>query len=246
MFAKSVSFPLSLRWYLALTSLLYAISSQGFIQEKRFTDFNTKFSTSDNLNERLVNHRLLTQWLESIMDLGLKKSFEDTNTNGFAFSVTTVRFRQRLSVFDQRIFSQAVAQQVLFPKVRFYDCNQYFCKAEQEVGAFLPNAHYTSNYRFLKINKSEEIESLKIPKQLFKETQRYPKYIVLQLATDWSQYFHRASSISVFEPDATEGWLQISSYQTISLTRVGSVGRSTLKSALEEQIQSFLMAFAKL
>jgi hypothetical protein len=243
MSAKSV---MSFREFFILTAFSFIFSTQGFSQEKRFTNLNSNFSTTDNLNGRFSSHKLLTTWIESIMDLGLKKNFEGTNTNGFALSLTTVRFRQRLNVFEQTFFSQAAAQQVLFPSIRFYDCNQFFCKAEQVVGTFLPNAHFTANFRFLKLNNPSEIATLTIPKELFKDTQRFPKYIVLQLATDWSQYFHRASSISVFEPDPTEGWLQISSYQTISLTRVGSVGRATLKSALEDQIQSFLIAFVKL
>jgi hypothetical protein len=219
---------------------------QFLVQGKTYTDLKSRFSTGASFNSPNEKHRKFTLWTESIVNLKLHPSFEKTNTHGFAFYQTTLRFHQNLNTLERSIFNHPNVQGILFPLVKFYDCTIEACRAQQEISALLPDAHYVSHYRFLKIDDETDLQTKGLPRELFHDTSHFPKYLLVQLATDWSQYFHRASSIAVFEPDNEGGWIRISSYQTMSLTAISSIGKGTLKSALEDQVQSFLIAFKKL
>ena len=240
-------------WFKASPWILIAtlsLSLQAFARpgssSPRFVDLKTTFGTAPSFSGAYANQRPWVLWGESLFPITLKKNFEGSNSHGFAFSRTTVKFRQNLALLDQPIYQQARAQKVLFPNINYTDCLPQRCLAEQEVGPLLPNAHYVSHYQLLKFNSAQELANAKIPATLIGSGDRFPKYVMIQLATDWSQYFHRAISITVFEPEVAKGWIRINSYQTLSLTSVGAMGKGYIRSSLKKQVESFLIAFGKI
>jgi hypothetical protein len=210
------------------------------------SDLRIQFSTGSKLQGAHANHGEGTRWNESLFKIGLKTSFEATTTHGFTFSKITVRFQKPLALLERNDLRNADAQKLLFPNIEYSGCTNLGCRARQEVGPMLPDAQYISYYRFIKIDNAEQMKSLKVPTTLFRNTTTYPKYVAVQLATNWNNYFHRASSITTFEPGASPDEILVSSHQTLSLTQVGAMGKTWIKSSIEKQVQSFLVAFGRL
>lgn len=239
-------------WLDPLWILLYLLMSAGLAEarpsnsERGFSDLKSTFSSASNFSGGYAQHRDFTAWTETMIKANLPRNFESTNTHGFAFSTTTVKFKKSIDVLNNSKYERPEAQETFFPNIDYTGCGKNHCRAQQEVGPFLPDAHYISYYRLIRINDMSELKALKIPSQLYKDVTHFPKYFMLQLATDWSNYFHRANSITVFEPDATTGWIRISSFQTLSLTRIGAMGKSNIRNSLKKQVESFLFAFGKL
>lgn len=235
---------LLLPWLFLSTSVYGAKLDRS---HKRFTDLRTTFASNATLTGNFDLHRELTGWSAQLLMYHSEKTFEQTATHGFAFSLTQVHFRQRLALFDSNQFQQASAQSLLFPDINYSHCSLSRCQAHQKVGALLPDAYYLSHFKLLKVSSREEVMALKIPPKLLSDTDHFPKFIILQLGTDWSNYFHRANSISVFEPDPNDAdWIKIKTYQTLSLNAIGAMGKGSIKTVLEGQINSFLIAFGKL
>lgn len=220
-----------------------------FIDQSLASDYanlTIEFTPIETLKQN-PKHIDFTRWIESIFGLNLTPRFETTSSHGFITNETHLRYAKNISALEHVFLRAPSAQQFLFPNVDFYQCSETACQATQDVSPLLPTARYTSHYQWLMVANVQELDRLRIPLTLFQNTKHFPKYLILQLATDWSQYFYRAASISVFEPNGIDpSWIYISSYQTVSLTRFGSFGKGSIKSALEAQIHDFIAAFSKL
>lgn len=234
------------------TTLATFIVMSGLIQtlalgaDPKHADLTTRFTNIRRFSGPNDAHRQSIIWIEKQIRLGLRTSFEGTNTNGLMLSTVKVRFLKDINALDRQAFSAPEGQRYFFPNIEYSSCNSDNCSARQEVGPLLPDAKYISHYRMIKIESADQLRSLGIPTALLKDTTNFPKFAMLQLATNWSGYFNRASAVTVFEPETNGAWIQVSSYQTISLTSVGAMGTSAITSALQEQIKSFISAFGRI
>ncbi|MEY4616899.1 MAG: hypothetical protein RJB66_1859 [Pseudomonadota bacterium] len=234
--------------FLFLMAIRPSVSASELnLSSKRFSDFRTTFSSSQELSGVYSKYQDWSQWSETQTQAKDSKRFDPNNKHGFVFSVTTLRFRQNIDLFERPHLSLPSAQELFFPEIQYKNCNSSSCQAVQKVGPFLPDAHYLSFYRIVRLSGPEDLLKFNVPKKLLTDLSRFPKYLMLQTGTHWSNYFQRANSITVFEPDQSNpDWIQIRSYQVLSLNAIGAVGKSSIRSALNRQIESFLIAFGKL
>lgn len=239
-------------WNPVLLSVFLSIVPLQFLQaqDNGYSQLTTRFSTAPRIKDAYAFHGALVEWQEKHMAprVNLSKKFQETNSNGFAFQTIRVQIKKPMTVFQNPQFQLASMQKVLFPDVQFRECTPESCKARQVVGLFLPDAHYTAHYEWIELSSAADIARLSIPRGLFQDLDHFPKYLMVQLATDWSQYFHRAAGVTVFEPTVLNGAVQTGamlaqSYQIMTMNKYGAMGTGQLKNTLKDQTLSFLKAF---
>jgi hypothetical protein len=159
------------------------------------------------------------------------------------FSEVSATFEKPFSILNSEELKTHAIMESLFPGMTFAPCVSGGCRVSQSVGGFISRIDYTMDYRFLKVESAQETADLGLPSEIFKND-FYPKYLMVQLGTDWTKFFNRTVAITVFEGDPNNSnIINTNAIQLLNLTMVGSMGKGTVENVLQGQVHEFVDIF---
>lgn len=155
------------------------------------------------------------------------------------------KVNQSFSKLTEARMSNPAIQNQLFSPIEFKNCGNFKCSAQQRVDAFQfhVDVKYQTYYRFLKINHPLELQNLGLSGTEFQNSTEFPKYILIQVGKNWSNFFEDTVSVTFFErhPQRDEVILA-QSYQILVLSLLGSIpqAQKVISTTIQMQVLHFI------
>lgn len=145
---------------------------------------------------------------------------------------------------DERLKNPTI-QNRLFSPIQFKNCTHLKCFAEQRVDAFHlhVDVQYQTYYRFLKIDHALALQKLGLSSGVFQNSTDFPKFVLIQVGKNWSNFFKDTVSVTFFEkyPQSDE-MILVQSYQVLVLSLLSSIPQTlkVITATIQGQILGFI------